>query len=50
MKIAKYIIIGVLALSMVAGMVACNTAPSVDKTTETESFRRFKRGDKERIS
>ena len=36
MKIAKYIIIGVLALSMVAGMVACNTAPSVDKTTETE--------------
>ena len=36
MKIAKYMIIGVLALSMVAGMVACNTAPSVDKTTETE--------------
>ncbi len=36
MKIAKYIIVGVLALSMLAGMVACNTAPSSNKTTETE--------------
>lgn len=35
MKIAKYIIIGVLVLSMIAGMVACNTAPSGNSTTET---------------
>ena len=33
MKIAKYVIVGVLALSMVAGMVACGTATQVDNAT-----------------